>query len=289
MADHAGKLRHRDVIRRFDRTAPGFDAADFVHRRCFDGLIERLAPLVIAPAMILDLGCATGSGSRQLARHYRKSRIISLDASAAMLKICRRKRSRFSRLREVQADAVRLPLLTGSIDLVFANLLLPWIDELPACMAEVARVLKNGGVFAFSTLGSGSLAELRDAWSDGDSYLHVNDFADMHDVGDALLQSGLAEPVLDVDRLTVTFSDIDAMLRDLTACGARNALSGRRQTLTGKDRFRDAERRLLRGSDSGQLSLQLEIVFGHAWGTGPRPLEGELYVSPESIGRRRRN
>lgn len=289
MAIDAGKLRFRDVRRRFDRAAASFDQADFVHRSCFDGLIERLTPLVIEPSLILDLGCATGSGSRRLARQFKKSRVIALDASATMLEACRSKRSRFAGVREVQADAMRLPLRTGSVDLVFSNLLLPWIDDLPACFAEIARVLRRGGVFAFSTLGSDSLAELRASWDAGDQYRHVNEFADMHDVGDALLHAGLADPVLDVDQLRVTYRDVHAIFRDLTACGARNALLGRRKTLTGKNRFHDAEARLFGGAAQGELVLHLELVFGHAFGTGPGMRAGEYRVAPDSIGRRRAN
>jgi malonyl-CoA O-methyltransferase len=280
-------LRLADVRRRFDRAAANFDGADYVHRQCFDELMDRLSPVVIEPKAILDLGSATGKGSRALAKSFRGARVLGLDLSSAMLALSRTKRSRFSKIREVRADARQIPVADNSVDLVFANMLLPWITELPACLAEVARILKKGGVFAFSTLGPDSLSLLRTAWHDIDGDGHVHAFTDMHIVGDALVGAGLADPVLDVDRLAVTFPDAGALYRDLAACGARNCLERRRRSLTGKTRFRAATERLLEQAGNGRLSIELELVYGHAWGRGPRSPEGEFRVDPGSIGRRR--
>jgi len=276
----------KDVRRRFDRAADVFGTADFVHRASCDALIERLSPVKIAPLQILDLGAATGTGSRQLAKAFRKSRVISYDLSGEMLRVARRGKPFLSKLTELQGDASQLPLQTGSIDLVFANQLLPWITDLPGCFTEIARVLKKGGLFAFATLGPDSLAEIRTAWSDDDD--HVNRFPDMHDVGDTLMKTGLVDPVLDVDYLTVTYRDNEALYQDLTASGARNSLHGRRKTLTGKRRFRDMEAALAANFQDGHLPLTLELVYGHAWGAGPRPQPGEYRLEPASITRRQR-
>jgi len=284
METQYGALKLSDVRRRFDRAATDFDAADFVHRACREGLIERLLPVKIEPARILDLGAATGSGSRQLAKAYRKSRVVSYDVSGSMLRIAKQKKSFLSKVTEVQGDALGLPFRAGCFDLVFANLLLPWISDLPACFTEVARVLKKGGVFAFSAIGPDSLANMRSAWSDEDH--HVNRFPDMHDIGDALVNAGLSDPVLDVDYLTVTYRNYDDLYRDLTASGARNCLVHRRQSLTGKGRFREMESALAASFEAGELPLRLELVYGHAWGTGPRPRPGEYLLSPASIGKR---
>src|SRR5690606_11404845 len=110
------------VRRRFDRAAASFEGADFVRRHTAAGLLERLEPMRLEPERILDVGSALGAGSRELARRYRKSHVLSLDLSFAMLREAQRRRSRFARIREIQADASRLPLAAGSIDLVFANL-----------------------------------------------------------------------------------------------------------------------------------------------------------------------
>ncbi len=288
MTANRGTLKLEDVRRRFDRAAPHFAAADFVHRAGFDGLTERLAPLILNPAWVLDLGSASGRGSRELCKTFRKSRVISFDLSGEMLKLARNKKPFRSGLTEVQGNAMQLPFQAGSIDLVFANLLLPWIVDLQACFTEIARVLRKGGVFAFATLGPDSLGELRNAWSVDREYHHVNDFPDMHDVGDALLQASLSDPVVDVDRLAVTYRDAATLYRDLSAGGARNSLINRRKTLTGKGRFRKMEEELARSFHGGELALNLELVYGHAWGSGPRSREGEYLLDASAITRRSR-
>ena len=278
----------RDVRRRFDRIATGFDDADFVQRATFGELLERLAPAQIKPHKILDLGCATGAGSRQLARHYRGSRVICLDASSSMLREAGNRRSLFFKPSIVQADACRIPLKDGSIDLVFANMVLPWIDDHAACFSEVARVLRKDGLFAFATFGPDSLAELREAWRSIDDDCHVGIFPDMHDIGDALVRARLRDPVLDVDKLNVTYRDTNALYRDLTSAGARNCLRGRRRTLTGKSRFRAMDEHLAARMTDNVLSLGLELVYGHAWGGGPRSPAGEFRVDPQTITHRSR-
>jgi len=274
--------------RRFDRAAATFDGADFVHRKTAAGLMERLAPMLIEPTRIVDLGGATGSASRLLHKRFKRSRIVVLDASREMLRRAREKQAWFSPVSLLQGDATALPLRAGSVDLVFANLLLPWIDDARSVFAEVARVLRKGGLFAFSSLGPASLSELRDAWAAVDGNQHVNPFSDMHDVGDDLLQSGLRDPVLDADYLNVSYSDTATLFRDLTLVGGRNSLSGRSRALTGKGRFRSMERRLQRLFRGGLLRLELELVYGHAWGGGPPPRAGEYRFDAALIGRRRR-
>jgi malonyl-CoA O-methyltransferase len=243
-----GQLSRSAVRRRFDRAALKFDDADFVHRQAADGLLERMLPMRLEVKRVLDAGAACGDASRVLRRRFRGSHIISLDLSLAMLQAARRARSRFSRISELQADAMALPIRSDSIDLVFANLLLPWIDDLGSFLAGVARVLRKDGLFVFSTLGPDSLAELRDAWRAIDDAEHVNPFMDMHNVGDALVQAGLREPVVDVEHLTVTYGSVQSLFSDLTDAGARNCLQGRARGLTGRGRSRPCAGRWKRAS-----------------------------------------
>jgi malonyl-CoA O-methyltransferase len=283
-----GRVRVLDARRRFDRAATTFDAADFVHRHASNGLYERMSPMLVDVTRILDAGAATGAASRELARRYRGSHVISLDHSLEMLKKAKKGRSRFARVSELQANALALPLPPGSIDLVFANMLLPWIDDFGRLFAEINRALRKDGLFVFSALGPDSLRELRQAWAEVDSDEHVNAFMDMHDVGDALIKGGMREPVLDVDYLTVTYRDADALFGDLTLAGARNSLAERRRTLTGKQRFEDMKRALNSFCSNGALACRLELVFGHAWGGGPGQQAGEFRIDANRIGRRSR-
>jgi len=276
-------LRRRDIRRRFDRAADSFDDADFVHRETRDGLFARLSPVVVDADVVVDLGSATGNATAALAKRFRGAQVVAVDLSHAMLRRCRDKRSWFSKVSVVQADALALPLADQSVDVVFSNLLLPWITDPAAIAAEVARVLRKDGLFAFSTLGPDSLLELREAWRQIDNYEHVNRFLDMHDVGDALVRAGLRDPVLDVDRLTVSYDDTHAVFRDLTANGGRNALEHRSPGLHGRSRFRAMQDALEATRVDGRFRLDLELVYGHCWGGGPRRQDGQIRIDAGSI------
>jgi malonyl-CoA O-methyltransferase len=286
MQQQPGMLCFQDVRRRFDRAAASFDNVDFVHRKTAAGLMERLEPVVIDARKILDLGGATGTACHDLRRRFRRSRVIVLDASQEMLRRAVQKRTWFSPVSVLQGDARALPLRTGSLDVAYSNLLLPWINNLTAVLSEVARVLRKGGLFVFSTLGPDSLSELREAWASVDDGQHINLFADMHDIGDGLVRAGLRDPVLDTDYLNVSYRDTASLYRDLTLLGARNSLSGRSRALTGKARFRNMENALKDRFAGDLLELRLELVYGHAWGGGPGQEPGEYRIEPGQIGRR---
>ena len=281
--DHATKLG--DLRRRRDRAAQLGADDDFVRSRTRDGLLERIEPMALDPKRILDIGGGSGRLSRALARRWRRSRIVSLDLSADMLAVGRRSRSRFSRIREVQGSAVRLPFAGGSFDLVISNLGLVSPERLSTAFAEVARVLRREGLFAFASLGPDSLVEIRRAWRAVDDGPHVQAFADMHDIGDALVRSGMRDPVLDVERLGATYASPRALYEDLTLAAARNAVANRRRSLTGRRRFGRFEQELEAGAADGRFSVTLELVFAHAWGSGPQQPPGEFAIDPASIGR----
>ena len=281
-----GELRRADVIRRFDAAASTFDSADFVHRKTAEGLFERLQPMQLDVRQVLELGSATGKCSRELAATFRRARVTSVDISGQMLRKGRSQRRLFSRVREVQADAMQLPFPADSIDLVFSNLLLPWMDDLEGCFGEVSRVLRPEGLFLFSTLGPDSLAELRHAWTDVDHYQHVNLFFDMHDVGDCLVRAGLRDPVLDVDHLNISYAKTERLLADLSAVGGRNSLKDRRPGLTGREQFAAFRKQLQRVAGENGSGITLELVFGHAWGGQAGQRDGEFLFAVDNIGRR---
>lgn len=279
-------LHAQDVRRRFDRAAATFDEFDFVHAVTRDGLLQRLEPMTIEVKTVVDLGCATGSASQLLARRFRGARVIGIDHAPAMLQAAKEKKSWRSKCSFLEADAAALPLADQSVDLVFCNQLLPWIDDVPAVFDEVNRVLRENGLFMFASMGPDSLAELRQAWASVDENVHVLQFSDMHNIGDAAVRAGLSDPVLDVDRLGVTYVDASRMFRDLTGSGARNSLAGRSRALTGKHRFAAMRAALPRTGPDGEIKLDLELVYGHCWGSGARARAGEFRIDPQRIGRR---
>jgi malonyl-CoA O-methyltransferase len=282
---YTSDLRDRDVRRRFDCAAHRFDEADFVHGVTRDGLLERLRPMTAEASIVLDLGAATGSTIPLLQKRFRRARVIAVDSSPRMLQLAHRKRTLLSKRHVVQGDARALPFADTSVDVVFSNLLLPWLDRPDLVFAEVARVLRKDGLFVFSTLGPDSLLEVRQAWQAVDGDAHVGRFPDMHDVGDALVRGGLRDPVLDVDRLSVNYRSSEALFRDLTSVGARNSLRQRQRGLTGRNRFRGFVDNLF---GTGEVcSLTLELVYGHCWGGGARRADGEVTVDATQIPLRR--
>ena len=274
----------RAARRAFDR-ALEFDSACFIHDETRGRLFERLELVRLTPSVAVDLGCATGRGAAALAGRYPAARVLAIDTSLAML---RSTAARSAAVCALGGDAAALPLRDGCVDLVLANLVLPWCRP-ERLFAEAARVLTTGGALLFATLGPDSLQEVRAAFAAVDDRIHVHAAFDMHDLGDLALAAGLAEPVLDVDRLEVTYADIDGLVRDLRAMGAINVAGGRRRTLTGRRRWSRFVERLPRHAD-GRLAVTVELVMGQAWGRGareePGPGSGEIRVPVARIKRR---
>jgi malonyl-CoA O-methyltransferase len=274
----------------FDRASPTYDAAAVRHERVRNELLERLPLFNLQPAVVLDLGAGTGHGARALRATYRRALVIALDAAPGMLRQARRRTGVFRKFARVCAGAAQLPLATASVDLVFSNLMLQWCNDLERPLAEVRRVLKPGGLFAFSTFGPDTLKELRAAWAAADGDSHVNRFLDLHDVGDALVRAGFAEPVLDIERVEHTYPDADALMRDLKAQGAHNATYGRPRGLTGRgrmDKVRAAYEAFRRGAC---LPASFEVLYASAWGTAPASvaalIDGEAHIPASAIRRR---
>jgi malonyl-CoA O-methyltransferase len=278
----------RQVRRAFDDAAVGFDAAAAVHAEIRARLLERLDLVRLEPQVVLDLGAATGHASRVLKDRYRRARVLAFDMSLNMLRTAEAQQRWMRRFHRICGDAHSLPLRDASVDLVFSNLMLQWCNDPDAVFRELRRVLRPDGLVSFTTLGPDSLQELRRAWAGVDGYTHVHRFIDMHDLGDALMRNGFAEPVMDTERLTITYPDLDALIRELRLSGSANVAAGRPTGLTGRHRGRqlqEAETVAVRG---GVITLTLEVVYGHAWaGTlRERRSGGEARVPLSQIGRR---
>jgi malonyl-CoA O-methyltransferase len=270
----------RAARRAFDR-ANGFEAACFMHDEARGRLLERLDFMRLKPQVALDVGCATARAANALAARYPAARVLAIDSSGRMQRSAAEHGA--SSVRVVGGDAERLPVRSHCADLVLANFVLPWCrpDRL---FAECARVLATDGAVLFATLGPDSLREVRAAFGAVDDRIHVHAAFDMHDLGDLALAAGLAEPVLDVDRLEVTYADLASLVRDLRAAGAVNVAGGRRRSLTGKQRWRRFEAGLVPAE--GRLAVTVELILGQAWGRGARGAREEILVPIDRIGRR---
>lgn len=280
-------LDRKHIRRRFERAAHSFDSADFVHAVTRDGLLSRLQGLLIEAKTVVDLGAATGTAGRALEKRFKGARVIAVDLAAEMLKKGRAKKSWLAKASFAQASADQLPFANESVDVIFSNLMLPWIDDPTPVFSEVARVLRKGGLFAFATFGPDSLQEINRAWAGIDDAMHVNRFPDMHDLGDGLVNAGLQDPVLDVDRLTVNYRNSDDLFKDLTSVGGRNTSLQRPPGLTGRRQFDRMKAGLTKASTDGKISLDLELVFGHCWGQGPKMDPSNYRIDANQIPIRR--
>ena len=286
-------IDHAAVRKSFTRAAGSYDAAAVLQARVRNELLDRLQLVRLEPSVVVDLGAGTGRATLELKKRYRRARVVAVDLAEGMLREAGHRQTLLRRFDRVGSDAAALPLHDASVDLIFSNLMLQWCPDPDVVLRECRRVLKPGGLLTFTTLGPDTLIELRRAWATAEAgHAHVNTFIDMHDLGDALVRAGLAEPVMDVERYTLTYDAVRGLMRDLKAIGAHSAASDRPKGLTGKrtlSRMIEAYESFRR--TDGKLPATYEVVFGQAWGRlGPvrahvRP-QGETRVPVESIGRR---
>jgi malonyl-CoA O-methyltransferase len=287
---HAYSLDRRQVRSAFERAAGGYDDAAVLQRRVRQELHERLDLVRLEPAVVLDVGAGTGAGAQELRRRYGGSRVVAIDLAEGMLRQASRRQRLFRRFDRVCADAAALPLRDASVDLIVSNLAVHWSDDPDRVFAECRRVLKPGGLLTFTTYGPDTLVELRRAWAEADAHVHVNRFIDMHDLGDALVRAGLAEPVMDVERYTLTYPSVHDLMRDLKAVGGHNVNAGRPRSLTGKGRLERMAAAYEVWRVDGRLPATFEVVYGQAWGpVGParNRTTGETLIPVSRIGHRR--
>jgi len=279
----------RAARRFFERAASTTDGADALAREVESRMLERLPLMKIQPRNILDAGCGLGKGLPLLAERYAGAHLFGVDSALAALRVGRPPRAGplrwLDRARGLAwgraaqfacADMARLPLAPRAFDMVWSNLALAWSADPPAVFREFHRVLNTGGLLMFSSYGPDTLRELRAAFAGIDAHPHTHRFLDMHDLGDMLVEAGFANPVMDMETLTLTYADLDALARDLRASGQANAAMGRRRGLFGRGAWqRVRERYPVR---DGRLPATFEIVYGHAWRGEPRARAGEPAV-----------
>jgi len=259
----------RQVRRNFSRAANTYEQHDALQREVQTLLLDRLGFYLETPERVIDVGAGPGRGTALLRKRYPKAQLIAMDLALPMLRAAKKNISWLKPFQRVCAEATSLPLPDHSVDVLHSNLCFQWIDDLPALFGECVRVLKPGGLLVFSTFGPDTLKELRAAWADADQQPHVSRFLDMHDLGDAMISAGLRDPVLDVDRYTLTYSEPRQLLKELQGLGATNADRERERHLLGKRHYQ----RMLAAYETmrvdGRIPATWEVVTAHAWGPPP--------------------
>jgi malonyl-ACP O-methyltransferase BioC len=186
------QLDPRRIRANFSHAAAGYEQHDALQREVQQLLLERLDFYLQQPERVIDVGAGTGRGSALLKKRYGKAQVIAVDAALPMLRTAKSHASWLKPFARVCGEATALPLPDHSVDVLHSNLCFQWIDDLPALFGECVRVLKPGGMLLYSTFGPDTLRELRAAWAAVDQHSHVSRFLDMHDLGDAMINAGLA-------------------------------------------------------------------------------------------------
>jgi malonyl-CoA O-methyltransferase len=272
------EINKRQMRRAFSRAATTYDATAVLQREVCTRMLERLDYIKLQPQRIMDVGSGTGWGTRQLIAKYPSAQMVSLDIAIGMLQAARGTSSWWQKIFSQQktamvcADVEALPITSNSLDMVWSNLAVQWCNDLPATIVDLHRVLKVEGLLMFSTFGPDTLKELRQAFHGVDAHNHLNRFADMHDIGDMLSHGGFAEPVMDMEYLTLTYDDVRGVLHDLKAIGANNATAGRGQGLMGKQAWKLLVENYEAMRRDGKLPATYEVIYGHAWKPVPKKL-----------------
>lgn len=247
------------IAESFSRAAVSYDSVAQLQRRIGHQLLNQMTS--ISADVVMDLGCGTGYFAPLLTELLRPQQLICLDLAQGMLEYARQTRVTPNTL-WLCGDAENLPLADNSVELIFSSLAIQWCEDLPALFSEVARVLKPGGRFLFSTLGPDTLFELREAWSEVDQYQHVNRFISFTD-----LQRS-AEPYLQQLSLKemqelLLYDELRGLTSELKGIGAHNISAGRQSGLTGKARimaFNQAYEQFRRAD--GQLPATYQVFYG---------------------------
>lgn len=250
----------------FSRAAESYDEFAFLQQEVASRTFERLGYMRIKPKTVLDVGCGTGFCSRILRDTFKGAKVTGIDLAQGMIEKAKTNQKTFRKINYQVADVDQLPFAENSFDLIYSNLTIQWVPDLKHTFAELNRVLKPGGLLIFSSLGPDTLIELKESWSAVDEQQHVNDFIDMHIVGDQVFNASFENTVMDRDVITLTYKTVNGLMKDLKAIGAHNVNDARPKALLGKSKLvkLKAAYENFRTSD-GVLPATYEVIYGHAW------------------------
>lgn len=263
----------------FNQAASRYEQHATLQLEAGNRLLERLNYIKLFPQRILDIGAGTGRGCAALVSRYKNAEVYALDIALNML-IAAQKHQRWRRkFHSIVGDATQLPIANACMELIISNLTLQWCPHLLPTLQEWYRVLKPNGLLMFTTLGPDTLIELRQSWAAVDQHPHVNEFLDMHIIGDALLQAGFSEPVMDRDMITLAYPDLPTLMRQLKGIGAQTVTTPRARGLQGKQRFAQLQQQYEQFRYREGLPATYEVIYGHAWRAADQPVQTGQFVS----------
>ncbi|NCT85493.1 MAG: methyltransferase domain-containing protein [Comamonadaceae bacterium] len=268
------------------RRLAGAGQPPWLHAEVAGRMAERLAYIKLQPARVLDASPALGASQELLRLAYPAAEMLWHEADAELAARAAQDRALnwWRKLRGASVGRVEALPARPEVDLLWSNMALHACADLPALLQAWQASIAVGGFVMFSCLGPDSFIELRPLYARNGWGRPAPDWWDMHDIGDLVLKAGFADPVMDQQRLRLTWGSPESLLADLRALGGNLAptrfagLRGRgwRQRLLAElDTLRDAD---------GRLVLTLELVFGHAFKAAPRlSVAAETHVSVDAM------
>jgi malonyl-CoA O-methyltransferase len=255
----------------------------WLHVEAARRLAERLAPMRAEPERVLEWGAGPGGGREALRQRYPRAEIVAVEPDAAWAaRAARATKRRWWPLGRAPAAPVHVASepdsALGRAGLVWANMVLHGVVDPPALFARWHRLLAVDGVVAFSCLGPGTLAGLRDLYAELGWPAPTPGFIDMHDLGDMLVAAGFADPVLDQETLTLTWADAEALLGELRQLGGNAAPDRFAGLRTPAWRRRLVAALEARAGADGRIALAFEIAYGHGFKAAPRLSGGDVAV-----------
>ena len=276
MAEGEILIFDRRAVRQHRERAARLGTAEFLFEEAAERLTERLDDIRRVFRRVLVLGARRGGMAIALRSRAGVDLLVEMDGAEGFLR-------RPAPGPRVAAEAETLPFATAAFDLVVSPLALHWSNDLPGALLQLRRCLKPDGLLLASVLGGETLSELRRAFleaelaEEGGVSPRVSPMADGRDLAGLLQRAGFALPVVDSDRVSVTYSNGLALMAELRAMGETNALRERSRCFTRRAtllRAVEAYRRLA-GTSEGRVVASFEIATMTAWApheSQPKPL-----------------
>ncbi len=273
---------------RWQRVAP--PVPPWLHEEVGSRMEQRLQWIKMRPASWADWDPLRGGhkAHQAIRGRYREATLFGIDPAAPAGRLAVAPQAGipaapwWNPSRWWGASAVKVPpsIPARGVDLLWANMALHNAADPQALIAGWHKAVAVDGFLMFSCLGPDSLCELRRMYAQLGWPAAGHELTDMHDWGDMLVHAGFAEPVMDMERLVLSYNEPEALLLELRGLG-RNFHPARHQSLRGagwRARLKDEMRtRLPRDAQSGRMTLTFEIIYGHAFKPAPR-----LRVTPET-------
>lgn len=261
------------AARRIRRRLQAAAVPPWLHAEVARRMAERLAIVKLQPRRLLDWWSHLGASRTLLREHYRDAEVVAVESETAAPQPASQRAAWWSpgRWRKPSRQAIdETAVEPGAAQLVWANMGLHGEPDPLAAMRRWHRALAVDGFLMFSTLGPGTLPELRELYRAHRWPSPFAPFVDMHDLGDMLIEAGFADPVMDQEQITLHWSTADALLAELHALGG-NADPARHAGLrTPRWRARLLEAIARSAGAHGRPSMTFEIVYGHAVRAAPR-------------------